>query len=195
MTANVAASAEIPEGLSRSAHLFSVINPRLIPSYPVVRLYEAARGTEIHRVIPNPHITFASSLIPRYQTRLGNLTRQCGDLLSTVREHSPGLVGTVAGAEADEGERYLSLSCILDTTCTYSPREIERILNRVLVWAGYSERTFFLKQNEIQLGIEECYRELSACSNNFMVNPLFHSTFHETSCLSFQPSLRSHCLW
>ncbi|KAH9057642.1 kinase-like domain-containing protein [Lactarius vividus] len=48
-------------------------------------------------------------------------------------------------------------------------RAIERILNRVVVWAGYGDATAFVKQNEIQLGIDECYRELSACSNRFEI--------------------------
>ena len=68
---------------------------------------------------------------------------------------------------------------------------MERILNRVLIWAGYGERAAFFKQNEIQLGIEECYRELSACSNRFQVRPLFYSTFYEASCPLFQPPLDS----
>ncbi|KAF8266619.1 hypothetical protein EI94DRAFT_1786854 [Lactarius quietus] len=100
----------------------------------IVRLYDATKAVKIHKA------------------RLGNLARQCGDLLSTVRDHSPRLVGTPAGAEADEIER-----------------AIERILNRVLVWVGYNDRTAFFKQNEIQLGIDECYRELSACSNRFAI--------------------------
>ena len=72
----------------------------------------------------------------------------------------------------------MSLSRILGTTRTYySSRVIERILNRMLVWAGYGERTAFFRQNEIQLGIDECYRELSACSNRFAVRPIFHPAF------------------
>ncbi|KAI9457793.1 hypothetical protein BJY52DRAFT_1223704 [Lactarius psammicola] len=67
-----------------------------------------------------------------------------------LRDHSPRLVGTSASVEADEVER-----------------AIERILNRVLVWVGHSDATAFVKQNEVQLGIDECYRELSACSNRF----------------------------
>jgi hypothetical protein len=70
-----------------------------------------------------------------------------------------------------------SLSYILGTTYIYFPRAIERILNRVLLWASYTERTAFFKQNEIQVGIDECYRELSACSNRFAVRTFFHSAF------------------
>ena len=69
----------------------------------------------------------------------------------------------------------MSLS-LLGTTCTYFPRAAERLLNRVTVWAGYSEKMSFLKQNEIQLSIEESSRELSACSNRFAVRPFFHPT-------------------
>ena len=71
---------------------------------------------------------------------------------------------------------------------------MERILNRVLIWAGYGERATFFRQNEIALGIDECYRELSACSNRFQVRPFFHSARHYlrsiTPFISFQPHLR-----
>ncbi|KAI0303378.1 hypothetical protein B0F90DRAFT_1816199 [Multifurca ochricompacta] len=85
-------------------------------------------------------------------TQLTDLARQCDSILSTVREHSPRLVGTQAGVEADEIER-----------------AIERILNRVLVWAGYGDAASFFRQNEIQKGIHECYRELTACSERFTI--------------------------
>jgi hypothetical protein len=62
---------------------------------------------------------------------------------------------------------------------------MERILCRILVWAGYSDRTAFVKQNVIQVGIDECYRELSTCLNRFVVRPLFHYSFYEASCFSF----------
>ncbi|KAH9039390.1 hypothetical protein EDB84DRAFT_1436992 [Lactarius hengduanensis] len=111
---------------------------------------------------PSAAISEGSSLIVRlydaakavriHKKRLGNLARQCDGLLSTVGEHSPRLVGTSASGEADE-----------------IVRAIERILNRVVVWAGYSDAIAFVKQNEIQLGIDECYRELSACSNRFEI--------------------------
>lgn len=57
-------------------------------------------------------------------------------------------------------------------TCKCSFRAIERILNRLLVWARYNDKTTFSKQNEIALGIDDCYRELSACSNRFAVRIL-----------------------
>ena len=66
----------------------------------------------------------------------------------------------------------------MGTTFTYSSRVIERILDRVLVWAEYSENMAIFKQNEIGLGIEECFRELSAFSNRFAVRPIFLSFFH-----------------
>ncbi|KAH9001757.1 hypothetical protein EDB92DRAFT_1812453 [Lactarius akahatsu] len=100
----------------------------------IVRLYDAAKAVKIHK------------------KRLGNLARQCDDLLSTVGEHSPRLIGTSASGEADE-----------------IVRAIERILNRVVVWAGYGDKAAFVKQNEIQFGIDECYRELSACSKRFEI--------------------------
>ncbi|KAI9433952.1 kinase-like domain-containing protein [Lactarius indigo] len=113
-------------------------------------------------IVPFAAIPEGSSLIVRlydavkavkiHKKRLGNLARQCDGLLSTVGEHSPRLVGTSASGEADE-----------------IVRAIERILNRVVVWAGYGDTTAFVKQNEIQLGIDECYRELSACSTRFEI--------------------------
>ncbi|KAH9057103.1 hypothetical protein EDB83DRAFT_2316074 [Lactarius deliciosus] len=84
----------------------------------------------------------AAKAVKTHKTRLGNLARHCDGLLSTVGEHSPRLVGTSASGEADE------------------------------IWwcgPGYGDTTAFVKQNEIQLGIDECYRELSACSNRFEI--------------------------
>ncbi|KAH8980822.1 hypothetical protein EDB86DRAFT_3087571 [Lactarius hatsudake] len=111
---------------------------------------------------PSAGISDGSSLIVKlydaakavriHKKRLGNLARQCDGLLSTVGEHSPRLVGTSASGEADE-----------------IVRAIERILNRVVVWARYGDATAFVKQNEIQLGIDECYRELSASSRRFEI--------------------------
>ncbi len=75
--------------------------------------------------------------------------------------------------------RAIPFLAVLGTTCIYSPRAIERILNRVLVWAGYGDATAFVKQNEIQLGIDESYRELSVCSDRFAVRPFFF-TFYES---------------
>jgi hypothetical protein len=48
-------------------------------------------------------------------------------------------------------------------------RAVERILGRVLGWAGLSDNAAFLKQNEIEKGIEECHRELATCTDRFMV--------------------------
>jgi hypothetical protein len=48
-------------------------------------------------------------------------------------------------------------------------RVVERILKRVSGWARLSDTAAFLKQNEIRTGIEECHRELTVCSDTFMV--------------------------
>ncbi|KAI0255388.1 ras guanine nucleotide exchange factor domain-containing protein [Lactifluus subvellereus] len=100
----------------------------------IVRLYDAVKAVKIHK------------------KRLSGLANQCDSLLSTVREHSPQLVGTTAAPQADEIEG-----------------AIERILNQVLEWTRYSDRVAFIRRNEIQLGIDECYRELTACSDRFTV--------------------------
>ena len=51
-----------------------------------------------------------------------------------------------------------------------SCRAVERVLVRVSDWARLTNVTAFLKQNEIQNGIEDCHRELAACTNRFMVS-------------------------
>jgi len=53
-------------------------------------------------------------------------------------------------------------------------RTIEGILVRVSGWARLSNTTAFLRQNEIQIGIEECYREVSMSTDRFMVRPALH---------------------
>jgi hypothetical protein len=52
-------------------------------------------------------------------------------------------------------------------------RAVERILVRVLGWAGLSDAAAFMKQNEIQNGIEECHRELATCTDRFMVSQTY----------------------
>jgi len=53
-------------------------------------------------------------------------------------------------------------------------RAIEVILVRVSGWARLSDTAAFLKQNEIQIGIEECHREVTMCTERFMVHPALH---------------------
>jgi hypothetical protein len=48
-------------------------------------------------------------------------------------------------------------------------RSIEGILVRISGWARLSDRAAFLRQIQIQIGIEQCYRELTACTDRFMV--------------------------
>ena len=60
MTANIAPSAAIPEDSSLSAHLLPVIHPRFVTSYSVIRLYDAARGVKIFKVISYPYIILQS---------------------------------------------------------------------------------------------------------------------------------------
>ncbi|KAH9977164.1 kinase-like domain-containing protein [Lactifluus volemus] len=92
----------------------------------------------------------AAKTIKVHKKRLSGLARQCDSLLSTIREHSSRLSGTAAAIEADEIER-----------------SIERISRRVSEWASYDGKLAFLRQNEIQIGIDECYRELATCSDRF----------------------------
>ena len=63
MTANIAPSAAIPEGPSLSAHLLPVIHARSVTSYPVDRLYDAARDVKIYKVISYPHIILHSIIV------------------------------------------------------------------------------------------------------------------------------------
>lgn len=55
MTAMVVPYVGIPEGQSLSAHLLLVIHPRFVTSYPVVGLYDASRGVNIHKAISYSH--------------------------------------------------------------------------------------------------------------------------------------------
>ena len=67
MTANIAPSAAIPEGSSLSAHLLPVIHPRSVTSYPVIGLYDAARGVKMYKVISYLYINLQSivdSVVP-----------------------------------------------------------------------------------------------------------------------------------
>ncbi|KAH9977155.1 kinase-like domain-containing protein [Lactifluus volemus] len=88
----------------------------------------------------------AAKTIKVHKERLSGLARQCDTLFTTAREHSSRLIGTAATAEADEIER-----------------SIERVLIRVSEWASYDDKMAFVRQHEIQIGIDECYRELTTC--------------------------------
>jgi hypothetical protein len=69
-----------------------------------------------------------------------------------VREYSPRFVGTEVVTAADEIER-----------------AIEENLERVLSWARLDKGVAFVKQIDIQNGIEECRLELTTCTDRFMV--------------------------
>jgi hypothetical protein len=52
-------------------------------------------------------------------------------------------------------------------------RSIERVLRRVSEWASYDDKMAFFRQHEIQIGIDECYRELITCVDRFEVREAF----------------------
>ncbi|KAI0262879.1 hypothetical protein BC834DRAFT_364932 [Gloeopeniophorella convolvens] len=70
-----------------------------------------------------------------------------------VSDHQPQLIGSPASSRVDEVETI-----------------IRGILDRVSTWARYSDTTTFFRQNEIKMGILECYRELSSCSDRFIAS-------------------------
>ena len=90
-----------------------------------------------------------------------------------MRHYLPRLVEAGASdivVEADEIERWTSTFFSQPRSLFINPhRAMERILDRISSWERLSSRAAFLRQNHIQIGIEQCYRELSACSVKFMV--------------------------
>ena len=91
-----------------------------------------------------------------------------------MRDYSGRLVEAEASAivvEADEIERwtYLPFPDSLALLLINPRRSIERILDRISGWKRLSNRAAFLRQNHIQIGIEQCFRELTACTVRFMV--------------------------
>lgn len=52
-------------------------------------------------------------------------------------------------------------------------RAVGKIRAQVSGWARLSNMAAFMKQNEIENGIEECRRELEACTNRFMVRQAY----------------------
>jgi hypothetical protein len=83
----------------------------------VVKLYDTVKAVKICKVFiqlfSHPAYLHAESL---HQARLHNLACHCDGLLSTVREYSQRFIGTEAGTEADEIERWVYPLCftILD---------------------------------------------------------------------------------
>jgi len=89
-----------------------------------------------------------------------------------VRDYSRRLVDAEASTtEADEIERwtYLPFSENLGPLFINPRRAVEGILVRISGWARLHNRAAFLKQNEIQTGIDQSYRDLTACTERFMV--------------------------
>jgi hypothetical protein len=89
-----------------------------------------------------------------------------------VGKYSQRLVEAEASTtEADEIERwtYLPFSDNLGPLFINPRRAIEGILGRISGWARLSEKAAFLRQNQIQIGIEQCYRDLTACTDRFTV--------------------------
>ena len=108
-----------------------------------------------------------------------------------MREYSGRLVEAEASTfvtEADEIERwtYLLFSDNLGPSLIHPRRAVERILGRISGWESLSTRAAFLRQNHIQIGIEQCYRDLTACTVRFMVRRP-HSTQNNYSSISFSP--------
>lgn len=64
----------------------------------------------------------------------------------------------------------MSLADNLGLSFINSCRAVESVLVRVSGWARLNKMAAFLRQNEIQNGIEDCHRELEACYNRFMVS-------------------------
>jgi hypothetical protein len=76
----------------------------------VGKFHDTVRAVKVHRVII---LSVSWCLIAKiwHQGLLSDLSRQCGSLLSMVREHSPQLAGSTAHAEADEIERWAYSIC------------------------------------------------------------------------------------
>jgi len=106
-----------------------------------------------------------------------------------VREYSRRLVEAEASTtEADEIERwaYLPFSHNLGPLFINPRRYIEDILARISGWAKLSDGAAFLKQNQILVGIEQCYRDLTACTGRFTVRrPQAYSTRKGHSSILF----------
>jgi hypothetical protein len=93
-----------------------------------------------------------------------------------VREYSRRLVEAGASTtEADEIDRWTYLPFFENLGLLFiNPRRaLEGILVRISGWARLSNRAAFLRQNEIQIGIEQCYRDFTACTDRFTVRWLF----------------------
>ena len=64
---------------------------------------------------------------------------------------------------------------LCNTLFMHYHRSIERISRRVSEWASYIDKLAFFRQHEIQIGIDERYRELTTCSDRFTVREAFAS--------------------
>ncbi|KAF8496699.1 hypothetical protein F5888DRAFT_1832576 [Russula emetica] len=123
---------------------------------------------------PNIFVRFYDTVkaVEVQKARLSDLDHQCNLLLSTVRDCSRRLVEAEAStAEADEIERwiYLHFSDNLGPLFINSRRAVEGILLRISGWERLGNWAAFLRQNQIQIGIEQCYQDLTACTDRFMV--------------------------
>jgi hypothetical protein len=99
-----------------------------------------------------------------------------------VRDYSPRFIGTEVGTEADKIERWAyPFDHNLGPLLINPRRVIKGILERVSGWEGLDEAAAFLKQNEIQNGIEESHRELTTCTSRFMVRQPYATSMGHSS--------------
>ncbi|KAI0303379.1 hypothetical protein B0F90DRAFT_1816200 [Multifurca ochricompacta] len=95
----------------------------------------------------------AAKNVKIYRSQCDELSRRCLELVSALRDHSPGLEGTRAQQAVDEVERVLT-----------------RILEKVNKWGELGKMRSFVKQTEIKMGLDESYRELHTCSMQFNIS-------------------------
>ena len=68
---------------------------------------------------------------------------------------------------------YIPFADSLGSLFIHTRRAVEKIRAQVSGWARLGNMAAFMKQNEIENGIEECRRELAACTNRFMVRQAY----------------------
>ncbi|KAI5124038.1 hypothetical protein M0805_003867 [Coniferiporia weirii] len=87
-----------------------------------------------------------------YRTQCKDLSERCIRLLLAFREKCRGLEGTQVMAAADE------VTCI-----------IERAHKKAANWAAMSRARSFVNQGEIKSGLEQLYREIDLCAQQFNI--------------------------
>ena len=152
--------------------LASTLPRRSLRRILAVDLAQTVQNIKIYRVRLRFSLSFSfDNTHHEAQQQCVNLSDRCTRLLIAYREKYTGLEGTEVMAEVDEIARFAfsgSPSFFSLMTLIYSI--IERALRKAQSWSTMSRIRSFVCQSEIKNGLEQLYRDIETCAQQFSVS-------------------------